>query len=992
MVSEGVQTNGFARSNGHGQQISPPVRSSSSKIRPPQPPLPPYQDPPPAPPPKKQPPKESPQKKVKPVVFKSSADALNGRQISPYMASQLPGYKLQVYHIDGDTSSYSQQTPASWYATAPRSGKHQHHHSHHKHSHHSHQHVKAGRSQSSGNVLEDGADSHQFNKPKPVKLVHKSAVQQAHRPNKHLQKSYSDGELLDEDGQPQKPQKAVKFVQEQHPLPAAASAINLSEDEVSDRDLPELAPITPEDYIISAKQKSLDDELEADLGNTLSPLGSTSSLQDLIESSSARGSVDPGHSRNHQSSSAWIDRERQQAYASQDSTPTVRAKPFESKCVTVIEPPRELTSPSQSDKKQQPTQRMDSVNSAKTNETSTTTATSEDYATAPEVPMKSTTEEEDEGEDASEDEENVEEYLESPEREEEEMSPQAEELEEDNNVECDKQQQQYTAVCEMQLKTNQNNKSGLLDNHNQQVIKSPTHSLASSSSAGSYSVTNTENGKKNSPPKESPNESLKKEVTIQIKHEDEGSSTTPVDTVDAGITEIQQEYEQTPEEPETPERSSNVALSTDQRGVSEGEEDIQVPDKKTKRKHELTLDLDLNAPPMQMKHNLTTSPTCSEESSETSMIWQRLPLGTGDVKRKRQAFEQQIRALSMDEHQEVQSPVTCHLSQSPAAALPPQNGAYRVARQIINEDAATSSPGLARSPAMHQGFRQEEWHVERTPVNTPDTANDKVVIAMINLSDDEETSNHLDSDVVFKSSTAATTPQEGSLVSSLGPSSVDLTQDPSVDPRPYPQGPTVSISAPAKLGETTNDQCVLNSSPEVLNSSPKVVVLPQPAAPTKVLAVVDPPAGFGDSPEHRRRSKDLPGFHEAVSDQPLPQEELLMASEELVSSPALHITETFQQSDVLYSSKKSSIQEQQPQISEPPVASTCLVQSLDRQISRKLSSTSTTSATTSRPSTSTSRNRSRSRSCSKERLLSTLSGSENAPQTSHEKDEVSGNY
>ena len=36
------------------------------------------------------------------------------------------------------------------------------------------------------------------------------------------------------------------------------------------------------------------------------------------------------------------------------------------------------------------------------------------------------------------------------------------------------------------------------------------------------------------------------------------------------------------------------------------------------------------------------------------------------------------------------------------------------------------SPGLARSPAMHQGFRQEEWVVERTPVNTPDTANDKV--------------------------------------------------------------------------------------------------------------------------------------------------------------------------------------------------------------------------------------------------------------------------
>lgn len=96
-----------------------------------------------------------------------------------------------------------------------------------------------------------------------------------------------------------------------------------------------------------------------------------------------------------------------------------------------------------------------------------------------------------------------------------------------------------------------------------------------------------------------------------------------------------------------------------------------------------------------------------------------------------------------------------------------------------------SSPGLARSPAMHQGFRQEEWVVERTPVNTPDTANDKVVVAMINLSD-EETSNHVDSDIVFKSSTAATTPQDGlSLMSS--------TQDVSSPPKE-------SASVPDNLG------------------------------------------------------------------------------------------------------------------------------------------------------------------------------------------------
>ena len=61
-----------------------------------------------------------------------------------------------------------------------------------------------------------------------------------------------------------------------------------------------------------------------------------------------------------------------------------------------------------------------------------------------------------------------------------------------------------------------------------------------------------------------------------------------------------------------------------------------------------------------------------------------------------------------------------------------------------------------------------------------------------------------------------------------------------------------------------------------------------------------PPPGFGDSPDHKpgpnAEADGLAGFHEAVVDQPLPQEEqLLMASEEIVSAPTLHITEAFQQ-------------------------------------------------------------------------------------------------
>ena len=161
----------------------------------------------------------------------------------------------------------------------------------------------------------------------------------------------------------------------------------------------------------------------------------------------------------------------------------------------------------------------------------------------------------------------------------------------------------------------------------------------------------------------------------------------------------------------------------------------------------------------------------------------------------------------------------------------------------------------------------------------------------------------------------------------------------------------------------------------------------------------------------------FPGFHEAVSDQPLPQEEqLLMASEELVSGPRLHITEAFQSEPEFCGAKMESI-EAQPleeagtaaisvstaqtglfsatsastaQTGSAASATSCLVQSLERPTkTRKLSSTSTTS----RPSTAASKNttsRSRSRSSSKERLLETLAGSENAPQTSHEEDEIEG--
>ena len=115
MVSEGVQTNGFNRTTTSDQQTSPP---NQIPIRPlpqqqPQPPLPPYKDPPPPPLTS-----QSPQKKPKPEIKQKPA-------LPPYLAaSQMHGYKLQVYHLDGNPdpneTSTTAQVQASWYGTAPR--------------------------------------------------------------------------------------------------------------------------------------------------------------------------------------------------------------------------------------------------------------------------------------------------------------------------------------------------------------------------------------------------------------------------------------------------------------------------------------------------------------------------------------------------------------------------------------------------------------------------------------------------------------------------------------------------------------------------------------------------------------------------------------------------------------------------------------------------------------------------------------------------------
>ena len=83
------------------------------------------------------------------------------------------------------------------------------------------------------------------------------------------------------------------------------------------------------------------------------------------------------------------------------------------------------------------------------------------------------------------------------------------------------------------------------------------------------------------------------------------------------------------------------------------------------------------------------------------MIWQRLPMGTGDVKRKRQAFEQQIKAKSVDEKLMAAASNVAATTSSPEPETGSTNGAAitadanaafaasnKVARRIVelNED------------------------------------------------------------------------------------------------------------------------------------------------------------------------------------------------------------------------------------------------------------------------------------------------------------------
>ena len=208
---------------------------------------------------------------------------LNNGHLGPqHTASKLPGYKLQVYHIDSqtgnDTIQYSSMPPGARDHKSPSGHRHSHSrgHVHHHGSGHVHHHQSRPPSNSHG--PQDHHHSPRHHRPKSD--------------GKRLQKSRSDGHLLEDTRPVQRP--------------------SVSCEEESDKDMPELAPITDLERQMALqrasysntlpssthakrpilkKQSTLpaqhtrfaEEDLEPDLGQKLSPLGSTSSLQDLIQ-------------------------------------------------------------------------------------------------------------------------------------------------------------------------------------------------------------------------------------------------------------------------------------------------------------------------------------------------------------------------------------------------------------------------------------------------------------------------------------------------------------------------------------------------------------------------------------------------------------------------------------------------------------------------------------------------------------------------------------
>ena len=561
---------------------------------------------------------------------------------------------------------------------------------------------------------------------------------------------------------------------------AKGLAVPTSEEEVSDRDMPELAPICPpppqpseQPVPAQIRKKPSQDDLEADLGQKLSPLGSTSSIQDLIESNSAGEMVSES-----QNSFTWTTLERQKMAKSSEFA--------------------------------MPEETADNLQVVHENGKSNLSAA------------------EDNSEDA---EEHVTSYLEQP----------------------------PIKILEKKFTEEE-------DDGNEHSRKS--------SSSGSYSVTSALAGQHVPKVEKGISDILVLEQQQELKQFIIPEDFIPPIEQEPVIEQIESMQEIIQQVTQDVAKEELKEVSAEQETSIQLQQESQ-PTPAMIRKTELTLDLQKEAGsiPFKVPQDITSSFSPDESSSENSMMWQRLPLGTGDVQKKRQAFERQIKCLSEDTKPRVLN----------GKVKTPSSGGVR---KIVSEERAggplTGAGGLARSPAMHSGFRTEEWVVERTPVNTP--VNDRVLVGMINLSD-EENSFRGSSEDLCKSS-GATTPQGSINSSSFAPSTLDLTKTDTEKTQEIQEEVVCEHAQNAEIHHDIKQEDETPSQPQteeikakdetdfqpklLPQGEPEKPVLAEPIKladqPAPTVPLMAPPAGFGDSPEHVPH-KRMPGFHEALTDQ-----------------------------------------------------------------------------------------------------------------------------
>lgn len=423
------------------------------------------------------------------------------------------------------------------------------------------------------------------------------------------------------------------------------------------------------------------------------------------------------------------------------------------------------------------------------------------------------------------------------------------------------------------------------------------------------------------------------------------------------------------------------------------------------------------------------------ETTENNMIWQRVPMGTGDVSKKRRAFEEQIKAQSPQDHPPPPVPPKPKINGSrPGSAKTP------ITRKIVGSDVLSSPGGLARSPAMHDGFKAQDWVVKRTPINTPaaETENDenKIIVGIINLSDEEDeadedeaegTSFHIDSEAAFKS--GATTPPGGgddSLRSSLAHSvaEMDQTQHDSaiVHEPPTSEGsiadeeqsqlpevknakPQVSFEQQAKRDEETFEKGTSKTQEEV--ESPSLSCdgkdTKDQNSPPNVVALVKPPAGFGDSPD--KKPSAVPSVASPLIAQLIgahDNDEVLVASLPECSLAQSQLPSKEYPAKVTLVGSTSSIEKDtasalpETTCPQPPISTTMESKSRKGSTTSSMTGCGTTSGTITPLTASSTLNtrkkaRSRSRSSSKERLLSKLARDGTSPPlTGVDEDELIG--